>query len=326
MNPRWLPRTARGTSALGATALGTTLGMAATALLLGGCGAPDGSAASGASGSQTPSAGTISIVTSTNVWGAVAKSVGGDAVTVRSFISEPSQDPHSFEASSTTLLAVSKSGLVIENGGGYDDFMDRMVEASDSEATVINAVDASGRTAPSGGELNEHVWYDLPSVEKVADLIARELGKERPGEADAFASRAADLKAEIETLVEQESRLKRQVGGMRIGITEPVPLYLTEAAGLVNATPAEFSEAVEEGEDVSPSVLQETIDLFADRQVAALVYNEQTSGPVTEKVKASAQKAGIPIVPVTETLPEGLDYVSWMRRNLTSLQAAVAGE
>jgi zinc/manganese transport system substrate-binding protein len=292
----------------------TALGAAVLTLLLAACGSSqDGPGSGGRS--------TLSVVASTNVWGDVARTVGGDAVTVTSLVSRPSQDPHSFEPSTTTLLAVSKADLVVENGGGYDAFMDRVVTSSHTRAAVLDAVTISGRTADAG--LNEHVWYDLPTVVKVADAVAKQLGEERPDLARRFTARAAGLKARIDDLRGQESRLRRQVAGERVAITEPVPLYLTEALGLVNATPAQFSEAVEEGDDVSARVLQETLDLFTEKKVVALVYNEQTSGVVTDKVLDAAHQAGIPVVAVTETLPAGLGYVGWMQRNLTALQGAV---
>jgi zinc/manganese transport system substrate-binding protein len=292
----------------------TALGAAVLSLLLAACGSSEDEAGSGGRSK-------LSVVASTNVWGDVAKTVGGDAVTVTSLVSRPSQDPHSFEPSTTTLLTVSKADLVVENGGGYDDFMDRVVTSSHTRAAVLDAVTVSGRTADAG--LNEHVWYDLPSVEKVADAIAKQLSKDRPDQARRFTARAAGLKTRIDDLRGQESRLRRQVAGERIGITEPVPVYLTEAVGLVDATPAEFSQAVEEGEDVSARVLQQTLDLYTEKKVVALVYNEQTSGAVTDEVLDAAHQADIPVVGVTETLPAGLGYVGWMQRNLTALERAV---
>ncbi|NED87290.1 ABC transporter substrate-binding protein, partial [Streptomyces sp. SID11233] len=112
-------------------------------------------------------------------------------------------------------------------------------------------------------------------------------------------------------------------GGEAIGITEPVPLYMTEAAGLVNKTPEDFSEAIEEGDDVSPKVLRDTLALYQDKKVAALVYNSQTSGPQTEKVADAAKSAGVPEVPVTETLPKGEDYLTWMGATIDSLADAL---
>ncbi|MFF8789400.1 hypothetical protein [Streptomyces sp. NPDC015125] len=53
-----------------------------------------------------------------------------------------------------------------------------------------------------------------------------------------------------------------------------------------------------------------------------LVYNQQTSGPETEQVKKAAEDHGIPVVPVTETLPRGQDYLSWMTANVAALKQA----
>ncbi|MFF5113613.1 metal ABC transporter solute-binding protein, Zn/Mn family [Streptosporangium sp. NPDC000509] len=109
-----------------------------------------------------------------------------------------------------------------------------------------------------------------------------------------------------------------------MAITEPVPLYVLDAAGLKNLTPKEFSEVVEEGDDVSPAVLRETLALLSDKKVEVLIYNEQTSGPQTEQLKKAADDNGIPVVTLTETLPEGKDYIGWMTANLDALQAALA--
>ena len=68
--------------------------------------------------------GRIAVVASTSVYGDIARAIGGDAITVRSLITDAAQDPHSFEASAQDQLAVAKADVVIENGGGYDDFVE----------------------------------------------------------------------------------------------------------------------------------------------------------------------------------------------------------
>jgi zinc/manganese transport system substrate-binding protein len=220
-------------------------------------------------------------------------------------------------------LALSKAKVVVENGGGYDDFVDRMLKSSGSSAEVINAVKVSGKTAPKGGELNEHVWYDFPTVSEIADSVAAALGKADPAAAATFTKNAETFKARLAPLEAKEAQIKKDHGGEGVAITEPVPLYLLDASGLVNKTPGEFSEAIEEGDDVSPKVLQATLAVFSGKEVKALVYNEQTSGPQTEKAEAAAKAAGIPVVPVTETLPDGKDYLGWMTANVDALASAL---
>ncbi|MDQ1021775.1 metal ABC transporter solute-binding protein, Zn/Mn family [Streptomyces afghaniensis] len=291
----------------------------ASLALLAGCGSSSDSADAKSASSKVP------VVASTNVYGDIVRGIGADKVDVTSVISDPDQDPHSYEANTQNQLALSKAKVVVENGGGYDDFVDRMLESGHNDsAQVINAVRVSGKNAPKGGELNEHVWYDFPTVARVADRISAALAKADPADAAAFRKNATAFKAKLAPLEAKEARIKKEHGGAAVAITEPVPLYLIQASGLVNRTPAAFSEAIEEGDDVSPRILQESLALFSGRKVEALVYNEQTSGPQTEKAKAAAKAAGIPVVPVTETLPKGRDYLGWMTSNVDALASALA--
>ena len=285
---------------------------------LAGCGTGEAGSKANADSSSA-----LAVVASTDVWGDIVEQVGGSAVSVTSIISDPDQDPHSYEANASTSLALSKAALVIENGGGYDDFVDQLLDANGSSATVLNAVDISGKTAPVGGELNEHVWYDFPTVERVADRLADQLGELDPANAHAFQTNAAAFKERVAELASGEQALKRSHEGEGVAITEPVPLYLLEAAGLVNETPEDFSEAIEEGGEVSAATLKETLDLYSNHDVSVLVYNEQASGPITDEVEQAAKEAGVPVVPVSETLPDGLHYVEWMKRNLDALKVAL---
>ncbi|MEU0434504.1 zinc ABC transporter substrate-binding protein [Streptomyces sp. NPDC006290] len=295
----------------------------ASLALLAGCGSSSDSSNDGSTSQGAKSSSAIPVVASTNVYGDIAKQIGGDKVDVTSIMSNPDQDPHSYEANTQNQLTLSKAKVVIENGGGYDDFVDRMLKSSNSSAEVINAVKVSGKSALKGGELNEHVWYDFPTVAKIADSIAAALRMADSADAATFTRNADIFKAKLTPLQTKEADIKKKHGGEAIGITEPVPLYMTEASGLVNKTPKEYSEAVEEGDDVSPKILQETLALYSGKQVKSLVYNAQTSGPQTQRVEDAAKAAGTPVVPVTETLPKGKDYLGWMTDNVDALASAL---
>lgn len=281
---------------------------------------PGGSSAGTSAGGGS----VIQVVASTNVWGSIAAKIGGEHVQVSSFISEPSQDPHSYEANTQNVLSIKKAGLVIENGGGYDDFMDTMLKAAANPDTkIVNAVKISGKTAPTGGDLNEHVWYDMPTVVKVSNEIATSLGAIDQANAAQFKKNAADFAASLSPITDTLAMIKSKHSGSPVAITEPVPGYMLDAAGLVDKTPEEFSKAIEEGNDIAPAVLQQTTKLFSDHQVDALVYNEQTTGATTDAVKKAADEAQIPVVPVTETLPEGKTFEQWMQANADAIGAAL---
>ncbi len=263
--------------------------------------------------------GGLAVVASTNVWGDVVNQVGGSLVSVTSFIMDPSADPHSYEANARNQLALKKAVLVVGNGGGYDDFVDTMVSSLGSRPPVLHAF-----AIAATGQDNEHVWYDLPAVRAVADEIAAQLGAIDPANAATFKANAQAFDAQLADLESQVATIKQEAGGAAVAITESVPLYLLDAAGLQNLTPPEFSSAIENETDVPPAVLADTLALFSGHRVRALVYNEQTTGPQTEQVMSAAKAAGIPVVAASETLPPGIDYVEWMQRTVTALREAVA--
>ena len=122
---------------------------AASVLALAGC----AGATPGSSGSSAAADGKVQVVASTNVYGDIAAAIGGDRVDVTSIISSTAQDPHSYEASAKDQLTISRAGLIIENGGGYDSFMDGLLEGS--EARVIDAVAALRTHADMDAALEE---------------------------------------------------------------------------------------------------------------------------------------------------------------------------
>jgi len=279
--------------------------LAASVLLLAGC-----------SAAPTPDDNTIAVVASTNVYGDIAQTIGGDLVTVTSLIDGANQDPHSFEASAQDQLAISKADIVIENGGGYDDFIDTLLNASKGDPVVLNASESFGLADGA----NEHLWYNLDATAAFAATIADALAKADPANAETFDANEAEFAAGITQLADRAAALG---SGQRVAVTEPVPVYLLETAGLVNATPEAFTEAIEEGGDVPPLALQQTLALFDDNSVVLLAYNDQTSSPETERVRDAAETAGIPVLNFTETLPEGETYASWMTANVDQIEAAI---
>lgn len=268
----------------------------------------------------------IRVVASTNVYGDIAKQIGGDRVSVTSIISDPSQDPHSYEADAQVQLSLSRANVVVQNGGGYDDFVSTLLKgANNSNAVLVNAATVSGYDQkPMTGEFNEHLWYDFPSMEKLTKKLQSTFSGLDKASSATFASNAEKFSASLAVLQRDEASIKSTFAGSGVAITEPVPLYMLEAAGLSNKTPVKFSKAIEQGTDVSPVVLQETLALFSNHTVKLLAYNEQTSGPETEQVLRAAKSAGVAIVPVTETLPAGTNYLSWMTANLVAIKTALS--
>ncbi|MDH2443655.1 zinc ABC transporter substrate-binding protein [Amnibacterium sp. CER49] len=262
----------------------------------------------------------IRIVTSTDVWGDVAQRVGGDEVAVTSLIADPSRDPHDFQASVRDQLAVDRADLLLENGGGYDDFLVQLAHAAHPR-TVLDVAALSGR--PQGADFNEHLWYDLPTVRRVAAALATALSRRAPDAAAGFSARLRAFDRQLDRLGEQEAAIRRVAAGRGVAITEPVPLYLTAACGLVDRTPPAFAAAIEGGSDPAPAVLQRQLDLLRARRVALLAENVQTDTPAGDLAVRTAHDAAVPVVAFRETLPPGTGYVRWIAQTLTDVRRAV---
>ena len=298
------------------------------ALVLAGCA---GSPAAG-----TSDDGRVRVVASTDVWGDVVRQIGGDDVQVDSIITDPDRDPHEYQADPRDRLAVSRAQLVVVNGGHYDDFMEQLTAGLPDTVPVLDAVTASGLDDHADGsssddhghdhgEFNEHVWYSLDGVEKVAEAVESDLARLAPQHRADFATRLDAFQEGVADLRDQQRSLRATAQGKGVAITEPVPLYLTEALGLVDRTPAAFSEAIEEGDDVAPAVLRQQLALFSEHRVAVLAVNLQTSDATTQQVVAAAKAADVPVVGVRETLPDGQDWLTWMAADLKAMRTALGG-
>jgi len=273
-----------------------------------------------ASPTSDSSDGRLSIVASTNVYGSIATAIAGDLADVTSIIDSTGQDPHSFEGSARTQLALSKADIVIENGGGYDDFIDVLLRgANNPDVVLVNAVEVAG----SATDDNEHVWYSLDFMIALAGTLSDRLAELDPANAAQYRENAQEFSTQLSSVRDELRSIASDHSGEGVAITEPVPLYLLEAAGVTNLTPPQFSAAIEEGSGVSPALLAETLDLITSGSVRALIYNTQTEGPETVTVREAATEHGIPVVGFTETLPEGFDFVSWMADNVRVLAEAL---
>lgn len=285
-------------------------------------------ALAGCSGGTDADSGKIRVVTSTNVYADIVRHVAGDHAEVTAIIDSSSQDPHGYEATPQDKVRIQKADLLVANGGGYDPFMDDMSQGADGQK--IEAVDVAGHESASASassghdhssEENEHVWYDLHAMEELTEQVAQALGEKDSDHRQDYEDNAKKYSEQIQGIADQAAALKGQ--GKKYLATEPVPDYLLDATGMTDATPAAFTEAVEAESDVPAQTLKSVQDQIAGKQLALLAFNPQTETDQTKDLKARAAKAGVRTADFTETLPEGKDYVSWMRENVDQVRAAL---
>lgn len=264
----------------------------------------------------------LSVVTSTNVYGSIVAAVAGDRAEITTLIEDPAADPHSYESTPAAALAVADADLVLYNGGGYDDWVGELVQSTGGQRTVVDVTELSGL---AGNEVNEHLWYRLPTMQQLAGTLAADLGTLDPAHAAEYTANAAEFVARTtDEVIVPAQAIGTAHPGARVAVTEPVPGYLIETAGLTDATPPAFAEAVEEDTDPPAAVLAQALALFDPDPVRALILNSQTESPTTDQLRTAAQNAGVPVIEFTETLPPGqTDYLNWMRDQVDELAAAL---
>ncbi|MEV6137141.1 zinc ABC transporter substrate-binding protein [Nocardia sp. NPDC051990] len=258
------------------------------------------------------------VVAATSVWGNIAATIAGPDATVTALIADPAADPHSHETSAVESAKISDADLVVFNGGGYDEFIEKAIQGKDKR--TVDAFES--RTDKSDD--NEHVFYDIATVSTVADRIASALGEIDSAHAAAYTDRAAAFKSQLATITDITTKIAGAHPKTPVLQTEPLAHYLLVAAGTQDLTPHEFQEAIEQETDPAPAAVAATQDLLTSKKVRALIYNIQTEDKITKDLRTLAQSNGVSIVEVTETLPSGVDYIQWQTKNAQALAAALA--
>jgi zinc/manganese transport system substrate-binding protein len=297
--PRWLPVAVVPLLALG---------------VLAGCG--------GSSSGGSASAGQIAAVGAENEYANVIEQIGGKYVKVTAIESNPNTDPHTFEASPSVAQAVSAAKLLIENGVGYDTYMEKIEAASpNSSRKVINVQHLLG--LPNSTP-NPHLWYKRETMPAVAKALVSDLSALQPAHAAYFQENAKKFEESLQPWYAAIAKFKAAYPNTPVATTEPVGDYMLEAAGTKKMTPFTLQAAIMNGTDPAPQNVTLQNGLFTQHKVKVFVYNQQVTDTLTNSFRELALKEGIPVVGVYETMPvPGYDYQSWMLAEVRALEKAV---
>jgi len=264
----------------------------------------------------------LEVVAAENVYGNIAAQIGGPQVSVTSILTSPSADPHLFEPGTSTGLAVADAKIVLQNGLGYDAFMTRLEDAAPSKSRIV--VTMADVLGVHGKDANPHLWYDVPRLDRIATAIAAAFAQADPSHTVAYRRGLHRFERSLAPLRHEVATTRARFGGAPVAYTEPVPGYLVAAAGLRNLAPDSFTRLIEEGAEPSASAVAAMSTLVSDHRIRLLLYNSQAVSPITARLRAAAQDAGIPVVPVTETLPPHLTFQQWQLGQARALAAALA--
>lgn len=303
------------------------------------------------------------VYATTNVWGSVAKAVGGDKANVIVGVDDLSQDPHDYQATATDKLNITKSAVMLVNGGGYDDWGMSLAESVSHKPVVINAVALSGlspntdnaadesagehqhemKTADpqpsdhphvpsevpsevhshSHGDFNEHVFFSLDTAKKVAEAVNKQLAATSPTNQAIYAKNTQQFIQQIDALKVKAKQIGQQKA-ITAFATEPVIAYLLADMGIKDVTPKAYVVQSETDAGVSVKVLNDSKSLLSNKQVGLLVVNAQTEDATSKQLITLAKASTVPVVAVYETLPDGVtSYTQFIEKTLDDFAAAM---
>ena len=278
-----------------------------------------------AAGSSDSSGHAIVAVGAENEYANVIQQVGGKYVTTSAVMSNPNTDPHTFEASTSVAREVSAAQLVVQNGVGYDTFMNTIERAvPDAGRKVIDVQKLLGLPDSTP---NPHLWYKPSTMPAVANAIAADLASLQPAHASYFRANARTFIGSLAAWDQAVAAFKAEYPDTPVAVTEPVADYMLQAAGADIMTPFAFQADIMNGVDPAAQDVALERSLFTQHKVKVFLYNQQVTDSLTESFISLAQRSGVPVVGVYETMPTpGYTYQTWMLAETRGLQQAVVSK
>lgn len=258
----------------------------------------------------------IHVTSSVNFYGEVAKNVLGKYGKVTSIINNPNIDPHDFNPASSDAKNVYQANLVIYNGLGYDTWAQKLL-SSNKNVDSINVGKLMGKKTGD----NPHIWYNVATMEKLANELANKFSKLQPSHKKAFEENAKAYIAKLKVLNQQLMDIKKNKINKPVAVSEPVFDYSLANMGYT-VSDKSFEEATEKDNDPSPKSIREIQNDIKNHKLAFFVYNRQVNSKTVTNLVNLAKQNNVPVVSVTETKPSNeATYISWMQNQYKEIQA-----
>lgn len=257
----------------------------------------------------------ITIVASTDFYAEIAKTVVGEHGTATAIIKDANVSPEDYEPTTTVAKKVSGADIVLANGLGYDAWLNKLAKTSKNTKLIRVGEDVLNKKTG----VNPHLWNDPETMSKTANYLATELGKKDPKNRDYYKKNAKKYVASLKPVNDLITKISKKSDGQTVAQTEPVFEYMLDALGY-KIMDTDFSEAIEKGNDPSPATLAALKSAITNHKIAFFVNNTQTSSSTVSNLIDLAKKNDIPVVNVTETIPNGENYVSWKLKELKAIE------
>jgi ABC-type Zn uptake system ZnuABC Zn-binding protein ZnuA len=270
------------------------LPLALAALLLVGCGGSQQSVSGEVKPVTLASGQKLRVVATTVQVAALAHEIGGDRIELRGIV-PAGADSHAFEPLASDFAAVEQAHLILRNGIGLDDWLDRALKAGKraSIATVTEGVKLRRGEQDGRRVYDPHVWHDPANVKVMSDNVASALAAADPANQEYYKARNVSYAAKLEATKQRVQAIIDEIPpDARKIVTNHVALhYFAEAFGLKIAGAVIPSLST----DVEPSAKEATILLETiRRENVKAIFAETSVNPAI--ARSLARDAGVKVV------------------------------
>lgn len=291
---------------------------------------------------QTPSSSKpLRVIASFSILGDLAADIGGDAVEVTTLIG-PGVDAHTFDPAPAGLVALEEADLILENGLGFEPWLDRFFDSTETDATRVIATEGiEPRHADGGhehdegdevyeGEVDPHVWHDVANAIVMAGNIRDALIAADPAHTSVYEENAAATITDLEAL---DAWIREQVAAIpeerrKLVTSHDTFGYFADAYGFEVVGTALGTISTEAG-DPSAREIATLIGQISDAGVSA-IFAENVINP--DLMESLAAEAGVTLAPplYSDALgapgTPGDTYEGMMRANVTTIVEALRSE
>ncbi len=290
-------------------------------LMLAACGSETRSTTPGTQGNR------LLVIATTTQIRSMASAVAGDKATVRSILT-PGADPHEFQSTPSDVQAIRESALVLKNGVGLDDWVDKLISnAGGSRPVVIisEGVPLQGGAGAEGGN-DPHVWFSVTNAMTMTRNIRDALVKVDAANASTYNANADTYLVKLDDL---DKYIAKGVAALppknRKMVTNHDAFgYFISRYGLTFA--GSIIPSMSTGAQPSAQDIAALITRLKSEKVKAIFLENSTNPALAKQIGADA---GVKVVDTLygDTLgapgTPGADYIGMMRYNADTIVGAL---
>jgi len=280
----------------------------------------------------------LNVIASFSILGDMAQKVGGDRIALRTLVG-PNGDAHVYEPKPSDAIAMAKADVVLVNGLQLEGFLSRLVEASGTEAEIVEATEgAEILRDPHGGHyhyygtkavfheapFDPHAWQSVGNAKVYVQNIVSAFCKADAKGCDVYEQNAAAYQQQLDKL---DADIRSTIASIPqdhrvVVVAHNAFRYFENTYGVKFLSPQGVST---ESEASAADVAGVVRDIKENRAAAVFAENIADARLVEQIASESGLRLGGVLYSDALSASDGpaASYIDMMRHNAETIRAAI---